>query len=204
MKCMSCNEEVSPKFGHAIAKNECPYCGKEIIEPKLQELLSSLKTLMDGGKDYMPHIEDWLQSNYNLRKFDPENDMPVGFNSSFPQGKKPGRGVGVRRADEDDTSQDDVEMTPFAARAGMKSSGMSREQILNKIKGSSGVISNPMELEEAEEEVVNIPGSTEPLSQSEQRQLVDVFDVPKSQALELQKLKQLRNQLAGSGGFSRE
>lgn len=203
MKCISCNEDISAKFHHSISKNECPFCGQNIIDQKLQELLASLKTLMDNGKDYMPQIEDWLQSNYNLRKFDPENDMPVGFNSSFPQGKKPGKGVGVRRADEDD--QDSVEMmTPFAARAGMKSSGMSREQILNKIKGNSGVISNPMELEQTEEEVVNIPGSTEPLSSSEQRQLVDVFDVPKSQVLELQKLKQLRNQLAGSGGFNRE
>src|SRR5271170_5480410 len=67
MKCKSCEEVVPSKFAHAIKQNECPLCGGEIMPVQLQNILSSLKTLMEEAKDkYMDEVKDWLASNYSL------------------------------------------------------------------------------------------------------------------------------------------
>lgn len=68
MKCMSCAEVVSPKFSYAIKTNVCPFCGGEIIPVKLQTILNELRIIMDSVGDFKPEVEDWLSSNFSLKK----------------------------------------------------------------------------------------------------------------------------------------
>src|ERR1700722_4065132 len=68
MKCKSCHEDVPPKFTHALAVNICPLCGKEIMDTKLQNILGELKTALSSAQEYSEEVEDWLLSNYSLKK----------------------------------------------------------------------------------------------------------------------------------------
>src|SRR5271163_5373105 len=68
MECLSCQEEVSEKFLHAIANNACPFCGQSIMPPELQALLNSLAGVMCDleTKGFLPEAEAWLKQNFNL------------------------------------------------------------------------------------------------------------------------------------------
>lgn len=70
MKCMSCEEEISTKWKYAIEQNNCPFCGKEIMDSKLQENLVSLKAILDELQTYQDQLNDWLRGNYNYIKAD--------------------------------------------------------------------------------------------------------------------------------------
>lgn len=68
MRCKSCKEDVPPKFTHALSVNICPLCGQEIMEIKLQNILGELKIALCDAKEYMDEVEDWLHSNFSLKK----------------------------------------------------------------------------------------------------------------------------------------
>ena len=70
MKCVSCEVEINPKWKHAIDINVCPFCGKEIMDVQLKNLLSSLSDLMIKMQEYPESLNDWMLSNYNYIKTD--------------------------------------------------------------------------------------------------------------------------------------
>lgn len=65
MKCISCDIEVDPKWKHSIETNVCPFCGKTILNEKLQELLSALSGVFEALQEFPDQLQDWLYSNYN-------------------------------------------------------------------------------------------------------------------------------------------
>jgi hypothetical protein len=73
MKCVSCETEINPKWGHAIEKNVCPGCGQSIMPDQLKSLLSTLKETMISLQEYPEQLNDWLLSNYNYIKTDSPN-----------------------------------------------------------------------------------------------------------------------------------
>ena len=70
MKCISCEVEINPKWKHAIDINLCPFCGKEIMDSQLKDLLTSLADLMTKMQGYSEQLNDWMLSNYNFIKTD--------------------------------------------------------------------------------------------------------------------------------------
>jgi hypothetical protein len=70
MKCISCEVDINPKWKYAIDKNICPFCGSNIMEEHLKNLLSSLADVMDKLQQYPAQLNDWLLSNYNFIKTD--------------------------------------------------------------------------------------------------------------------------------------
>lgn len=81
MKCVTCEMEINTKWKHAIDMNSCPFCGQEIMEGQLKELLSSLHETMHKLSEYPDQLNDWMLSNFNFVKtnsdkihFKEEND----------------------------------------------------------------------------------------------------------------------------------
>lgn len=70
MKCISCEVDINPKWKHAIDINVCPFCGSNIMEEHLKNLLSSLGDVMDKLQQYPDQLNDWLLSNFNYIKTD--------------------------------------------------------------------------------------------------------------------------------------
>jgi hypothetical protein len=70
MQCVTCNMEINPKWTHAIDINICPFCGQNIMEEHLKNLLVSLKKTMDSLQSYTDQLNDWMLSNYNYIKTD--------------------------------------------------------------------------------------------------------------------------------------
>lgn len=73
MKCVSCETEINPKWGHAIEQNVCPFCGKSIMEEHLKNCLTSLATSMAAMLKYPEQLDDWLLSNHSYIKTDSPN-----------------------------------------------------------------------------------------------------------------------------------
>lgn len=209
MKCMSCSEDISPKFAHAISQNTCPMCGNEIMHAKLQVILTDLKAALDDASEYPAEVEDWLLSNYSLKKFDLSQEPQTNVRSSGPMfdetGKlinpKPGsKPISVNRTGEDmGTAAGDQEgMTDFAKRAGVKS----LKRAVEHIQGAA----DPSEFgSDPEDGVLIDDGSAVPLDNRGKMELQDIFaeDQGKSQILELEKLKRLRAQGQGDGKIRR-
>lgn len=71
MKCISCESEINPQWGHAIEQNICPFCGKSILEEHLKKLLSVLRETMDQLLPaYQQQLDDWMLSNHNYVRTD--------------------------------------------------------------------------------------------------------------------------------------
>lgn len=70
MKCISCEVEINPKWKHAIDINVCPFCGSNIMEEHLKNLLTSLADVIDKLQQYPTQLNDWLLSNFNYIKTD--------------------------------------------------------------------------------------------------------------------------------------
>ena len=70
MKCISCETEINPKWKHAIDINVCPFCGQNILEEHLKNLLADLAKTMLALQQYPDQVNDWLLSNYNYVKTD--------------------------------------------------------------------------------------------------------------------------------------
>lgn len=225
MKCKSCQEDVPPKFTHAFAVNICPLCGQEIMDTKLQTILGELKSALGDAKDYMEAVEDWLLSNYSLKKIKPNEvlvdkiklqtlEQKSANAHSFGQlpGNSPaahvpsGPGAMVnRREDSDDVIVDEKPTSIFHQRAGV----INQKKALDFIKGKTSTgAADPSEFEGVDEEYGEMDepatGNQNPLSVNEQRAMANIFkgnDLGStSQELELQKLKRLQAQSAVAGG----
>lgn len=48
MKCISCDSEISSMFKHALAKNECPVCGDEILDEESLVLINHIKKTLSN------------------------------------------------------------------------------------------------------------------------------------------------------------
>jgi len=68
MICCSCGIDVPPQFKMLIQKNECPNCGKEIVNGPMRELLDELKAALEKMPADPEGLAGWLLSNYELRK----------------------------------------------------------------------------------------------------------------------------------------
>ncbi len=75
MKCMSCESEINPKWKHAIDSNVCPFCGQSVMEEKLKDLFSDLRSTIEELLSYPDQFYDWLLSNYGFIKTDSQ-DLP--------------------------------------------------------------------------------------------------------------------------------
>jgi len=73
MKCISCETEINPKWKHAIDINVCPFCGQQIMEEHLKNLLTTLADTMQKLQAYPEQLSDWLLSNYDFIKTDSPN-----------------------------------------------------------------------------------------------------------------------------------
>ena len=203
MKCKSCNEDVPPKFTHALAVNICPLCGKDIMDIKLKNILGELKIAFDESKEYMDAVEDWLFSNYSLKKVKSNEiiidknhlstidtnhiaaDTRNNFEKSSPQPSvHHNPGVMVNRKDEaraelnDDIVVDEISEKPstvFAKRAGV----IHPKNALDFIKGRSSVgAADPSEFQGTDEEYGDMEETDDnlnPLNASEKNQMAGLF-----------------------------
>lgn len=76
MKCNSCQVEIDPKWKHAIEQNSCPFCGQEILNEQLKDLLTEARLVID--ELFLNHKEellDWMRSNYGFIHKDGANQM---------------------------------------------------------------------------------------------------------------------------------
>ena len=81
MKCISCESEINTKWKHAIDANMCPFCGQNIMEGELKDLLSSLSDIIIKLQPYQQQLDDWLHSNFsyikeeNIKNYNFENNI---------------------------------------------------------------------------------------------------------------------------------
>jgi len=68
MRCMNCQAEIPPEWVAAIQRNECPGCGKEIMNDRAKELLAELTDAMERMPKNPQGVAGWLMSNYEFRK----------------------------------------------------------------------------------------------------------------------------------------
>ena len=216
MHCKSCKEDVPPKFAHALTVNICPLCGLEIMDVKLKNIISELKIGLEDAKHYMDEVEDWLYSNYSLKRVS-SNQIVVDKNFYDELNKKAsqsqqvqhahGKSITVNRNDEqieEDVVVDEKPSTVFAKRAGVPNS---HKRALDFIKGRSMGAADPSEFQGIDDEYGDVNSgfnNDNPLNINEQNEMVNIFkqdDLSKaSHELELQKLKKLQAQNAVSGG----
>jgi len=109
MKCNSCSEDVPAIFSYAISMNACPLCGGNIVDPNVQIIINDLKAVLNKANDHMDQIEDWLFTNFQLRKVKEneividKNELPATVRDDERQQGK-GKGINVRRANGDGES----------------------------------------------------------------------------------------------------
>lgn len=222
--CQSCKEDISSKFTHAISVNVCPMCGNAIMNEKLQNVLGELKVAFDDAKDYMSEVEDWLFSNFSLKKIgsdevvinkdkllELDQQPKIGRNTNMIMTKgKPG--IMVNRSDDEDVSinetNDAASTTVFAKRAGVPSHKKTLDFIKGKASFSGAADPSEFPLDEEEGFSETIEQNPNPLNVKEINQMVDLFgtDEPtQSRELDMQKLKKLQSQsaLGGGGAFRR-
>lgn len=189
MKCQSCQEEISERFSHAFASNCCPFCGGEIVPKDLQNIFITLKDVFTDGSKYMEQIEQWLFTNYSLKKV-----------------SAPSPGQMQRSASTDEILNGNFkqpELTPFMKKVNIKHNP---KDLIAKIQGSSMAGAAPPEA------FVDENGNIEDFKQEQQYQqeyppneMEELFvDPRKPNSLrefeEKEKLKKLRAQNALMGG----
>jgi len=79
---MSCESEINPKWKHAIDSNVCPFCGDSVMEEKLKNLFSDLRSTMNELIEYPDQLHDWMLSNYDFIKTD-SPDLPKHLSPDF-------------------------------------------------------------------------------------------------------------------------
>lgn len=95
MKCASCNVNIDPKWKYAIEQNVCPFCGNNIMDEYLKNLLIALSDTMDKLSAYEEHLNDFMLSNFqfiktsspNLIDYLPQEQL-LEYNSKFKSNTK--------------------------------------------------------------------------------------------------------------------
>jgi len=213
MKCKDCSNEIPAKFAHAMSVNICPYCGKEIMDTKLQKILNDLKSVMDDTKEYSDEVSDWLLSNYGLKKFDPKQEQaaPIvqGDAPQQTETKPHSMPRPIRRAEDGDDIEIENTATPveqsiFARRAGVKPI-TSVKDIINKIQNGGAAPASAFQGEDDEYGNVNVEDHGPqllPLNQGSKNELMSIFREDDAKISELEKLKRLHSQNANNSGRS--
>lgn len=68
MKCASCDVNIDPKWKYAIEQNICPFCGQNIMDEYLKNLLISLSDTINKLSDYEEQLNDFMLSNFQFIK----------------------------------------------------------------------------------------------------------------------------------------
>jgi len=69
MKCESCNVAVHPAFSFAIRNNQCPACGKRIMEQQSLASFLSLQELLKESKDASPEtVASIIIANFDVKQ----------------------------------------------------------------------------------------------------------------------------------------
>lgn len=189
MKCQSCSEEVLAKYTYAISVNVCPFCGGEIVSAFIKNVLNELKSVLDKAKDSMGEIEDWLFTNYKLRRISDDEiivrkeDLPANLDPTVRQQGKSGKGISVHRSDDDDEDieiNDAKPLNQFAKRAGI-SPKMTSQKALEFIKGKAEQDNDPNILAQAflkdDDESNSSPVDNTPLSKNELANMRDALGI---------------------------
>lgn len=184
MKCNQCSEAIPAKSAHAISKNECPFCGGEIMDPTLQDILTNLNLLMKEAGPHMEAVEEWLNSNYQLYKGGSMKRSPTGII-------------------QDDVIEGSGSITAQIQRRAeigkMTGGKLTRKDILEKIKGEGGYAADPAEFVGEDPDYGHIDMSQEtasPLSKREAEQMLSAINGakpdPVKEYYEMEKLKKLQ------------
>lgn len=197
MKCNSCSEDVPAKFAYAISINACPLCGGAIVDPEVKVILNELEACLNKAKDHMEQMEDWLFTNFQLRKIKEnevvidKDELPATVRDEERQGR--GKGINVRRSGDDDTDED-----------GIGSNKLSPKRAIDIIRGRAGSgLADPSEFVGTDDEGNEIDLEAEAgegLDRNEVDQMANLFgdgmhSDPKENArhdAHLQKLKNLQ------------
>lgn len=85
MKCESCNVQIDERFTHAIQNNQCPACGKKLMQKaKLASYLSLCALLQDNFKDLdVDKISALIVSNFEIKQIFQNNPISVKKESSI-------------------------------------------------------------------------------------------------------------------------
>jgi DNA-directed RNA polymerase subunit RPC12/RpoP len=81
MKCESCGIVIKPEFTHAINNNQCPACGKPIMQKAKLAAFLSLRTLLDSqivvkGVD-IDKLASLIMANFEVKQLFQEGPQPA-------------------------------------------------------------------------------------------------------------------------------
>jgi hypothetical protein len=185
------------------------------MKEELKNIFAELKILMSNAEPYMSEVEDWLYTNYSLKKVFPGEEKPNNSIDFIAQAKakmanKSGS-ISVNRSSDDEENNSDEDSAPktiFAQRAGIKA----HKKALDFIKGRTSGAADPSEFVGEDEEYADVSDEENynepPLNAREANQLSSLFEDPSkgksSNELDIENLKRVRKQIAGRGIFRRE
>lgn len=139
--CNSCGDEVNPKWKNAIEKNECPFCGKEIMDLDLKENLSELREIIDALIDLnQASLDDFLFSNYSYVR--PDTEQFVKLTKGVVVGKKETVKIKTSKGEEEvlvQKIQDESQTSKFFVNAGV----IKNEDDLNELRDKASKIKKP-------------------------------------------------------------
>ncbi len=77
MKCESCNININSEFQHAISINNCPACGKNIMNTEKLANYVNLKTLLSENFNNIDYeaITNLIVANFDLKQLFKENKI---------------------------------------------------------------------------------------------------------------------------------
>jgi hypothetical protein len=191
MKCKSCQEDVPPKFSHAIEQNICPMCGDEIMDAELKVILINLKDCLSNISKYETEIEDYLLSKYSFKKIK-NDEIIVNKDKAIEKVKE------VIKAEEIKTPK--IAITPanneFFKRAGVKE----HKKAIDFIQGDVEEYEENYEQEEIEDDIIV---NQNPLNRNEELQMKDIFEQENKKLPQQSELNKLKKLHGGNGAFRR-
>lgn len=212
MKCASCKESIDTKFQAALRKNECPFCGMEIMPDKLRVLLEDFKILFSDASEFPEEVAEYLSTNFGFHKLTDEELRRA----------KMKNGPSRLRQEGEDTDDDngEEELSPFAKNAGIKTfkkrnpirTHSDYTRVINEIQNEDedgdvgSEMSDEARLAAYDSDIgpstgssLSIGGDARPLNGSDAQQLSGLFDDGPNPILEAERLRSLRRSQMMSG-----
>lgn len=210
MKCASCKESIDTKFQAALRKNECPFCGMEIMPDKLRVLLEDFKILFSDASEFPDEVAEYLSTNFGFHKLSDDE---------LRRAKMKNGALRIRQeGDEDGDEGDGEELSQFAKNAGIKTfkkrnpiktvSDYTRviSEIQNEDEEAGSDMSDEERLAAYDSDIgpstgssLSIGGDARPLSGSDAQQLSGLFDDGPNPIFEAERLRSLRRSQMMSG-----
>lgn len=203
MRCISCQNQIDPKFKHAISQNQCPMCGGAVMSVELHKILNKLQKIMEEAKPFMVEIEGWLFTNYSIGKSKQQNQRSDNSNSS----ETDEGGIFDTDMDEETIRKQTELAKQFQQRAGVPKVNSGLKSVVNQIK-AAGTNADISEFVGVDPDYGPIDMSKEvsaPLSSEEKDQMKSIINAQYSvketaqenavrEYYELQKVKKLQEQ----------